>query len=118
MKRMQLLGPVLLAAGLAAPTSALAKPAYLSCDFLENGSVDHVEITADEDAGVVALYFPRTDYSVRFQAAFSSAQVAFSNLIGTQWVINRTNLSLTITKIGLRPEPGRCKLAAPPKRAF
>ena len=87
--------------------------------FQETGGYgERLEVTADDGNGTVSIYVPRTKISVRYNAAFSPQTVAFTDPIGMSYVIDRSDLSLTVTRLGGNPQPGRCRIAVPPKRAF
>jgi hypothetical protein len=102
---------------IAMSSPAFAKPVYLSCTTVENGAApERFEVTADEDVGTVAVSGP--GYNQSYRAAFSRDRVTFSDRVIFDYSINRTDLSITVTRVNGSIAKGKCQLEPPPKRAF
>lgn len=100
------------------PIPALAQPVYLECDFKQpSGAAWIVQISADEVTGEVTATMPN-GRSYRYQAAFTPAEVSFSDR-NMSYTISR----LTLKAVRLVPSIRRrtettCTLVDPPVRAF
>jgi hypothetical protein len=121
MKHSQAAFLVSLAALTALPGPAFARPVYLSCVIPDHGVPEYFNMTVDEDAGRVSLFYPRTGTSWTSSAIFSPDRVVFSDrVLMIDSTLNRISLAYTETRHvgGTLSTIGRCKLQAPPKRAF
>ena len=118
MKCARFVVPASLVVLLATAHPALAKPVYLSCVTVENGASEKFDLTADEEAGTVAVSEPSTGFNKSYKAAFSRNQVTFSDGVLFDYSINRTDLSITVKRMYAGVASGKCQLETPPKRAF
>lgn len=102
-----------------AASPAMGAPAYMTCIFTNaEGTKSEVKFTADEEAGTVTLFVPKTGHTERMTGAFTPEQVVFKGGM-LDYSISRLDLTATRTIRMIRStEQGRCKLDAAPQRAF
>lgn len=107
------------AIAVALPVPANAAPAYLNCEFPGGDSTPFVvSVTADEQAGTVALFMPSTGNREQLVGTFTPDRLLFGNRM-MSYAINRINLSIVRTVPMIRStEGGQCKVQPTPKRAF
>lgn len=103
----------------AAAAPAWAAPVYMTCEFTNTeGAKSEVRFTADEEAGTVTLFVPKTGHTERMVGAFTPEQVVFKGGM-LDYTISRVDLSATRTiRMISSTEQGKCKVDQAPKRAF
>ena len=110
---------------------ASSEPVYLRCDVPESGSPVW-DLTLDEKAGTVAIYFPKAGASQKNDATFTRDEIRWSRPMpgigsirtGTYnqvTVVNRTTgkLVMDVPGLGAPPAYGSCAIQeAPTDRMF
>lgn len=98
--------------------AALAKPVYLTCDFMRDGQPQPRKFTLDEDRGTAVMYWPETAESLTLSAQFTDTIVLFE-IYTERYGINRTSLvGVRQAKIDDSIEQAQCRIETPTNRAF
>jgi len=95
-----------------------AKPNYLTCTFMIDGTPSVINFTADEASGTVSVFVPSSGHSRTVDAMFTPDQVMVDES-QVRWEISRVDLTIARTiKMIDSTDRGQCEIQTAPERAF
>lgn len=99
-------------------TEALAKPAYLTCDFQSKGKPQPRKFTLDEERGTVVIFYPETMEAQTLSARFTDDVVLFETYVDRYAVTRTTLVGVRQSKLDQAIDKAPCRIDAPTGRAF
>lgn len=106
------------AGGLLFPSIALAKPVYLTCDFMRDGKSQPRKFTLDEDRGTAAIFYIETAESETLRAQFGEDHVFFENYVDRFMINRRSLVAARQAKVDETIDRAQCRIESVPDRAF